>query len=238
MALGIKVVLRSLRVMGEQGRPLVPLGVKSHQPDSAFRAEKQGRAHSARDVTARRVSSSLPSINIFAPICPLLRVWLLGVLLLLGGSVYAQETENQAPVVEYQLYPQWLRTGVSDEVSVGYAFKDPDDDPLTYAAIFKSGEAVVTVSVAEGTDVVKLTPVAVGGPATITVTATDKDGSDTSVEQDFTVTVLRNYDTDSDGLIEITTLAQLDAIRHDLDGNGNPAYGTDTAYAEAFPQGG
>ena len=238
MALGIKVVLRSLRVMGEQGRPIVPLGVKSHQPDSAFRAEKQGRAHSARDVTARRVSSSLPAINIFAPICPLLRVWLLGVLLLLGGSVYAQETENQPPVAEYQLYPQWLRTGVSDEVSVGYAFKDPDDDPLTYAAIFKSGEAVVTVSVAEGTDVVKLTPVAVGGPATITVTATDKDGSDTSVEQDFTVTVLRNYDTDSDGLIEITTLAQLDAIRHDLDGNGNPAYGTDTAYAEAFPQGG
>ena len=31
-----------------------------------------------------------------------------------------------------------------------------------------------------------------------------------------------DYDTDSDGLIEITTLAQLDAIRLDLDGNGRP----------------
>ena len=236
MALGIKTVLRSLRVMGEQGRPLVPLGVKSHQPDSVFRAVKQGRAHSARDVTARRASPSLPSINIFGPIRRVLRAWLLGVLLLLGGSVHAQETENQPPVAEYQLYPEWLRMDVSEEVSVGYAFKDPDDDPLTYAAIFKSGEAVVTVSVAESTDTVTLTPVAVGGPATIEVTATDTDGL--SVTQELTVTVTRNYDTDSDGLIEITTLAQLDAIRHDLDGDGNPAYGTDTAYAEAFPQGG
>ena len=31
-----------------------------------------------------------------------------------------------------------------------------------------------------------------------------------------------DYDTDSDGLIEITTLAQLDAIRLDLDGDGRP----------------
>ena len=233
MALGIKTVLRSLRVMGEQGRPLVPLGVKRHQPDSAFRAEKQGRAHSARDVTARRASPSLPAINIFGPIRRVLCAWLLGVLLLLGGSVHAQGTENQPPVVEYQLYSEWLRMGVSDAVSVGYGFEDPDDDPLTYTAS-SDNEAVVEVeSVTD--NVVTLMPKAIG-TATITVTATDTGGS--SVTQDFSVTVMRNYDTDSDGLIEVTTLAQLDAIRHDLDGNGNPAYGTDTAYAEAFPQGG
>ena len=235
VALGIKTVLRSLRVMGEQGRPPVSLGVKRHQPNSAFRAEKQGRAHSARDVTARRSSPSLPSINIFGPICPLLRAWLLGVLLLLGGSVHAQETENQPPVVEYQLFPEWLRMGVSDAVSVGYGFEDPDDDPLTYTAS-SDNEAVVEVeSVMD--NVVTLMPKVIG-TATITVTATDTGGSNTSVEQDFTVTVLRNYDTDSDGLIEITTLAQLDAIRHDLDGDSRPAYGTDTAYAEAFLEGG
>ena len=235
VALGIKTALRSLRVMGEQGRPLVPLGVKRHQPDSAFRAEKQGRAHSARDVTARRASPSLPAINIFGPIRRALCAWLLGVLLLLGGSVHAQETENQPPVVEYQLYSEWLRMGVSDAVSVGYGFEDPDDDPLTYAAS-SDNEAVVEVeSVTD--NVVTLMPKAIG-TATITVTATDTGGSNTSVEQDFTVTVLRNYDTDSDGLIEITTLAQLDAIRHDLDGDSRPAYGTDTAYAEVFLEGG
>ena len=43
------------------------------------------------------------------------------------------------------------------------------------------------------------------------------------------------YDTDADGLIEITTLAQLDAIRHDLDGDGTPTGTGATAYATAFP---
>ena len=43
------------------------------------------------------------------------------------------------------------------------------------------------------------------------------------------------YDTaDNDRLIEITTLAQLDAIRHDLDGDGTPTTAGATAYAEAF----
>ena len=41
-----------------------------------------------------------------------------------------------------------------------------------------------------------------------------------------------DYDADDDGLIEITTLAQLNAIRYDLDGNGDP---TSAAYNGAFP---
>ena len=44
-----------------------------------------------------------------------------------------------------------------------------------------------------------------------------------------------DYDTDSDGLIEITTLAQLDAIRLDLDGDGRPT--AVHAYLAAFPVG-
>ena len=43
-----------------------------------------------------------------------------------------------------------------------------------------------------------------------------------------------DYDTDSDGLIEITTLAQLDAIRLDLDGDGRPATRI-LDYLSAFP---
>ena len=45
-----------------------------------------------------------------------------------------------------------------------------------------------------------------------------------------------DYDTDSDGLIEITTLAQLDAIRLDLDGDGRPATRI-LDYLSAFPLG-
>ena len=44
-----------------------------------------------------------------------------------------------------------------------------------------------------------------------------------------------DYDADNDGLIEITTLAQLNAIRYDLDGNGQVASGDQTSYDTAFP---
>ncbi len=45
----------------------------------------------------------------------------------------------------------------------------------------------------------------------------------------------KDYDADDDGLIEITTLRQLNAIRWDLDGNGVVASGDRTNYEAAFP---
>ena len=42
-----------------------------------------------------------------------------------------------------------------------------------------------------------------------------------------------DYDADDDGLIEVGSLAQLDAIRYDLDGDGSPT--DSTAYDAAFP---
>ncbi len=48
--------------------------------------------------------------------------------------------------------------------------------------------------------------------------------------------VQTDYDSDDDGLLEITTLAQLNAIRYDLDGNGvADAAANDDAYTDAFP---
>ena len=44
-----------------------------------------------------------------------------------------------------------------------------------------------------------------------------------------------DYDADDDGLIEVSNLAQLDAIRHDLDGDGSPARANPGAYSAAFP---
>ena len=43
-----------------------------------------------------------------------------------------------------------------------------------------------------------------------------------------------DYDLDDDGLIEVRTLAQLNAIRWDLDGDGAPASGNAGGYAKAF----
>ena len=44
-----------------------------------------------------------------------------------------------------------------------------------------------------------------------------------------------DYDADLDGLIEINTLAQLNAVRWDLDGDGAAASSATTTYAAAFP---
>ena len=44
-----------------------------------------------------------------------------------------------------------------------------------------------------------------------------------------------DYDADNDGLIEVSNLAQLNAIRYDLDGDGDPASANETAYNTAFP---
>ncbi len=44
-----------------------------------------------------------------------------------------------------------------------------------------------------------------------------------------------NHDVDGDGLIEINSLAKLNAVRWDLDGDGMPAEGNETDYAVAFP---
>ena len=46
-----------------------------------------------------------------------------------------------------------------------------------------------------------------------------------------------DYDLDNDGYIDIANLAQLDAVRHDLNGNGDPTAGAGaTAYTAAFPR--
>ena len=44
-----------------------------------------------------------------------------------------------------------------------------------------------------------------------------------------------DYDADDDDLIDVGSLAQLHAIRHDLDGDGDPGVGEDDPYLAGFP---
>ena len=146
---------------------------------------------------------------------------------------------NQPPAAVGRLADRTLRVGGSAvTVDVAGAFRDPEGDALTYAAS-SSAPGVATAS-ASGT-AVTVTPVG-EGEATITVTATDTAGSNTSAAQRFTAAVWSatavDYDTDDDGLIEIATLAQLDAVRHDLDGDGTPASGGSSSYRTAFADAG
>ena len=100
------------------------------------------------------------------------------------------------------------------------------------------------------------TPTNWNTPQTVTATATaDSDAVDESVSVAHaatgggyggTASSLRvgvadaertntDYDADEDGLIEVATLSQLDAIRWDLDGDGAAASNDGGAYATAFP---
>ena len=151
-----------------------------------------------------------------------------------SAAVVVNTAGNSPPLPVGTLSDRWLHAGDAAGVEVGKAFEDPEGDTLTYTAS-SSATGVVTVSVSGSR--VTITPVA-AGTATITVTATDADGSMAGGTQTLTVTVqpssATDYDTDDDGLIEITELEQLDAIRHDLNGDGEPTTDGATAYAAAF----
>ena len=137
---------------------------------------------------------------------------------------------NQPPVAVGALTDRTLTVGsTAVDVDVSAAFQDPESDTLTYGAT-SSLTSVATLS--RSGSLLTITPGA-AGRTIITVTATDVSGSDMSASQSFRVTVGHDYDTDGDGLIGISNLAQLDAMRHDLDGNGDA--GTEAAYAAAFP---
>ena len=124
-----------------------------------------------------------------------------------------------------------LTVGASPvSVDVAPAFEDPDDDELTYAA---SSSAEGVAAVATSGSLVTVTPVG-AGTAVVTVTAADAEEENAPAAQAFTVTVVVDYDADGDGLIEVRTLAQLDALRHDLDGDGVPAAAGAAAHAAAF----
>ena len=151
-----------------------------------------------------------------------------------SAAVVVNTPGSSPPLPVGTLPDRWLRVGDTAGVEVGGAFQDPENDTLTYTAA-SSATGVVMVSVSGSR--VTITPVA-AGMATITVTATDMDGSMASGTQTFTVTVrpssATDYDADDDGLIEVTTLVRLNAIRHDLDGDGEPTADGATAYAAAF----
>ena len=136
---------------------------------------------------------------------------------------------NRAPQAVGTLADRTLEVGESPLVAVSGAFRDRDGDVLTYAAESSAAAVAAVVDVSGG--VVTVAALAAGAAA-VTVTATDAEGSNRSAEQTFAVTV--TDDADGDGLIGVHTLSQLDAVRHDLDGDGAPAAAGASGYAAAF----
>ena len=105
-----------------------------------------------------------------------------------------------------------------------------DTSTLTFSTTtWNTAQTVTATAVADHTRVS-------AGTATVTHTVT---GYGTVTAGPALPVQVRNttvdYDADADGLIEIATLAQLNAMRWDLDGDGTASSGDETTYAAAFP---
>ena len=145
-----------------------------------------------------------------------------------GGGGGGGGGRNRPPRAVGTLSDRMLEVGESVRLDLSAAFLDRDGDMLAYAAA-SSSEDVATATVAGGVATVMAVAV---GETTVSLTATDVDGSHRTAEHAFTVTVV--YDADGDGLIGVHTLAQLGAMRHDLDGDGVPTAAGSAGYAAAF----
>ena len=126
---------------------------------------------------------------------------------------------NGAPTVVDGMLPNRTLIGGAGAVTVDVAnsFSDPDSDMLTYTALSNDPD---WVTVTRTGSQLRLTP-GWPGPAMVTVRATDPSGL--SVVASFSVIVsdgIRDYDLDDDNLIDVGNLAQLDAMRYDLNGDG------------------
>ena len=106
-----------------------------------------------------------------------------------------------------------------------------DPGSLTFTTTdWATAQTVTATAVAESTDAVDesvtVTHTPTGGgytaAATLRVAVADAERTGT------------DYDTDEDGLIEISTLAQLNAVRWDLNGDGAAAAGNQSNYNSAF----
>ena len=117
------------------------------------------------------------------------------------------------------------------------ASADPQGQTITYTWTQGEGGPRVTLISATAAMPTFMTPALDPGVThTLTFSLTVSDGLLTSAADTVTVTFSDSvdYDDDNDGLIEIRTLAQLDAVRYDLDGNGMVAAADQTAYQAAF----
>ena len=152
-----------------------------------------------------------------------------------GAVAVAAEDRNRAPERVGALDDLTLLAGAAAVTIDGArVFSDPDDDKLTYT-VHSSHPARLAVTLSGSR--MRLAPQA-PGRVRVTVRATDPGGFRT--KQTFSVAVTagnRDYDLDDDNLIEVGDLAQLDAMRYGLDGDGLVDGTIWRPYYEAFPEG-
>ena len=126
---------------------------------------------------------------------------------------------NGAPTVSGTISDRTLAPGgAAVTIELASVFSDPDNDTLTYT-VWSSDKERLSVSAVTGTTFT-LTPVS-PGRMVVAVVAADPESLIAVLTFVVTVTVgNRDYDSDDDGLIDVGNLAQLNAMRYDLNGDG------------------
>ena len=127
---------------------------------------------------------------------------------------------NGAPTVSGTISDRTFAPGdAALTIDLTSVFSDPDNDTLTYT-VWSSDNARLSVSAVTGTSFT-LTPVS-PGRMVVAVVAADPESLIAVLTFGVTVTVgNRDYDSDDDGLIDVGNLAQLNAMRYDLNGDGS-----------------
>ena len=135
-----------------------------------------------------------------------------------GTAAIPAAERNRAPTAAGTLPDRTLAPDAAPmTIDMTTKFTDPDNDTLTYTAASSDS---VRLAITRNGSMATLTP---GSPGRILVTLSATDPGGLTTARCFTVTVragTRDYDADNDGLIEVRTLAQLDALRYDLNGDG------------------
>ena len=143
---------------------------------------------------------------------------------------------NGAPTVENAVSDRTFAPGAAAvNIDLEDVFDDPDNDTLTYEAV--SSDPDRRLAITRNGSVVTLTP---GSPGRVVVMLRAIDPDGLSATDSFSVTVTagsRDYDADNDGLIDVANLAQLDALRYDLNADGLVDGATWMPYYTAYPMG-
>ena len=148
----------------------------------------------------------------------------------------AQTAANKPPTAEAGAN-QSIASGGTATLD-GSESSDPEEQTLTYAWTQTAAAPRASISDATAAETTVTVP-AVSALTSLTFSLTVDDGITISPPDTVTITVVGetfDYDDDGNGLIDIRNTAQLNAMRHDLNGDGvadNAA--NNAAYAAAFP---
>lgn len=147
--------------------------------------------------------------------------------------------DNDPPIADAG--PDVTMAASSTVTLVGDGSRDPEGQDIVGYSWSQQSGPTVTIHNATSTRATFTTP-DVATTTTLVFALTVSDGTHNSAPDTVEILVsaaVADYDTDEDGLIEIATVAQLDAVRYDLVGTGRRGAATSTpqayAYDDAFP---